>query len=78
MEIDRDLIQDVIDRIIKYGQDYANELRTLNKKHPVEYKIVGERRTYPPPSVTSENEETDALGHDENNDTKKHIKKKAK
>ena len=38
--IDKELIQDVIDRILKYGDVYTNKVLNLNVEFPVEFKQV--------------------------------------
>ena len=62
MEIDKDLIQDVIDRLLKHGRKYSEELKKLNKKYPVKYKMVNEKRSY----LTSKDEDAKALANDKN------------
>ena len=62
MEIDKDLIQDVIDRLLKHGRKYSEELKRLNKKYPVKYKMVNEKRSY----LASKEDDAKALGHSKN------------
>ena len=46
MPIDKELIQDVIDRMIKFEEQYNSQLRELNSKFEIDYKIVDSIRTY--------------------------------
>lgn len=44
--INRDVIQDVIDRILKYKEDYLKELKLLNKKFDIKLNTTTVLRKY--------------------------------
>lgn len=48
-ELDLETLQDVIDRMIKYGEEFSFELAMLNRKYPVKYDLVDQARVYPEP-----------------------------
>lgn len=51
-ELDLETLQDVIDRMIKYGEQFQLELAMLNRKYPVQYHIEDHARVYPEPLKT--------------------------
>lgn len=46
MTVDKALVQDVIDRILKYGFEYEKELRQLNEKFEMKYTVYNNIRRY--------------------------------
>jgi hypothetical protein len=48
MMMNKELIQDVIDRLLKYGSDYEEELKKLNEKFGMNFTTVNSVRKYEP------------------------------
>jgi len=46
MTVDKVLVQDVIDRILKYGTTYEKELRNLNEKYEMKFTVHNNVRRY--------------------------------
>jgi hypothetical protein len=42
-------LQDVIDRMIKYGDEYLFQINMLNRKYQVKYDLVDQARVYKEP-----------------------------
>jgi hypothetical protein len=48
-ELDMETLQDVIDRMIKYGDEYLFQINMLNRKYQVKYDLVDQARVYKEP-----------------------------
>jgi spore coat polysaccharide biosynthesis protein SpsF (cytidylyltransferase family) len=64
MAIDKELVQDVIDRMLKYGAAYERAIRELNKGFAVDYKTKVFTRKYENEEQEKKDSEQAAKGAD--------------